>query len=62
MATPHHYSAIALIIKYGEKQFQRTLTESEIYALLAKTCKRLDLKVSSQGHGLPDLTLMYKNC
>lgn len=62
MATPHITGAIALIIKYGEKQFQRTLTESEIYALLAKTCKRLDLKVSSQGHGLPDLTLMYKNC
>jgi major intracellular serine protease len=62
MATPHISGAMALIIKYGEKQFKRTLTESEIYALLAKTCERLDLEISSQGHGLPDLTLMYKNC
>jgi len=62
MATPHITGAIALIIKYGEKQFKRTLTESEIYALLVKTCERLDLETTSQGHGLPDLTLMYKNC
>jgi major intracellular serine protease len=62
MATPHITGAIALIIKYGEKQFKRILTESEIFALLVKTCQHLDLETTSQGHGLPDLTLMYKNC
>jgi major intracellular serine protease len=62
MATPHITGAIALLINYGEKAFKRTLTESEIYALLVKSCRHLDMETTSQGHGLPDLTLMYKNC
>jgi major intracellular serine protease len=62
MATPHITGAIALLIQYGEKEFKRMLTESEIYALLVKSCQRLEMETTSQGHGLPDLTLMYKNC
>lgn len=62
MATPHITGAIALLINYGERQFKRMLTESEIYSLLVKTCCPLEMETSSQGHGLPDLTLMYKTC
>ena len=37
MATPHIAGAMALLIKLGEKEFKRGLTESELYALLAKS-------------------------
>jgi major intracellular serine protease len=62
MATPHISGALALIIKHGEKKFKRMLTESEIYAELTKVCCPLDLATTSQGHGLPDLVRMHKNC
>jgi major intracellular serine protease len=62
MATPHVTGALALIINMGEKYFGRTLTESEIYAHLAKCCCSLGYKPSSEGHGAIDLTDLYKMC
>lgn len=60
MATPHVTGAIALLIKLGEKQFNRTLTESEIYATLVKNTVPLGFKSSSEGHGLVRLSYMNK--
>lgn len=62
MATPHVSGAIALIINLGESYFKRTLTESEIYALLAQCCCSLGYEPSSEGHGIIDLTQMNKKC
>lgn len=62
MATPHVTGALALIINIGEKYFDRTLTESEIYALLVQCCCSLGYKPTSEGHGLIDLTEMNKKC
>ena len=62
MATPHISGALALIINIGEKQFKRTLTESEIFALLAKCCCSLGYEKSSEGNGLPELIQIYKEC
>ena len=62
MATPHVAGAIALIINLGEKYFGRTLTESEIYALMAQCCCSLGYKPTSEGHGIIDLTQMNKKC
>lgn len=62
MAAPHVAGALALIINLGESYFGRTLTESEIYALLAQSCCSLGYKPSSEGHGLIDLTGMNKKC
>jgi major intracellular serine protease len=62
MATPHVSGALALIINYGERKFGRTLSESEIFALLVECCCELDYKTTSQGHGTIDLTKLYKKC
>lgn len=62
MATPHISGALALIIATGERQFKRTLTESEIFALLAKTSCSLGYEKSSEGNGLPALGELYKHC
>jgi major intracellular serine protease len=62
MATPHVAGALALIINIGERYFGRTLTESEIYALLATSCCSLGYRPSSEGHGLIDLTGLNKKC
>jgi major intracellular serine protease len=62
MATPHVSGALALITNLGERYFGRTLTESEIYALLAQCCCSLGLKPTSEGHGIIDLTGMNKKC
>jgi major intracellular serine protease len=62
MATPHVAGALALIINIGEKHFERTLSESEIYALLAQCCCSLGLKASSEGHGLVNLMELNKKC
>lgn len=62
MATPHVTGAIALIINLGESYFGRMLTESEIYAELARCCCSLGYKPSSEGHGSIDLTDLYKLC
>ncbi len=60
MATPHITGTVALLIKIGEKEFKRTLTESEIYALLAKSAVSIGYQASSEGHGLPQLLELYK--
>lgn len=62
MATPHVAGALALIIAIGEKQFKRVLTESEIFALLAKCCCSLGYEKSSEGNGLPELGQIYEKC
>jgi major intracellular serine protease len=62
MATPHISGALALIISVGEKQFRRTLTESEIFALLTKTCCSLGYPKSSEGNGLPELKTLFAEC
>jgi major intracellular serine protease len=62
MATPHVSGALALIINIGEKYFGRTLTESEVYALLVQTCCSSDYKPTSEGHGTIDLTSLNKKC
>lgn len=62
MATPHISGMLALIINIGEKQFKRTLTESEIYALLVKCSCSLGYEKSSEGNGLPQLKEVYKHC
>jgi len=60
MATPHISGTMALLIKIGESKFKRTLTESEIYALLAKSAVSIGYQASSEGHGLPQLCELYK--
>jgi major intracellular serine protease len=62
MATPHISSALALIIKIGEKQFQRNLTESEVYGLMLKCCCSLNYKKSLEGNGIPKLKDINKHC
>lgn len=62
MATPHVAGALALIINLGENYFGRTLTESEIYALLVQCCCGLGYKPTSEGHGIIDLAEMNKKC
>ena len=62
MATPHVAGALALIINIGERYFNRTLTESELYALLVESCCSLGYKPSSEGHGIIDLTNLNKRC
>lgn len=62
MATPHVAGAIALLIPPFEKQFKRTLTESEIYSLLVKGCCSLGYQKSSEGNGLPQLGETFKDC
>jgi major intracellular serine protease len=62
MATPHIAGALALIIKIGEKQFKRPLTESEIFALLTKCCCSLGYQKSSEGNGMPELTRLFTEC
>lgn len=62
MATPFISSALSLVIKIGEKQFQRTLTESEIYGLMVKSCCSLEYEKSLEGNGIPKLTDINKLC
>jgi major intracellular serine protease len=62
MATPHVSGALALIINLGESYFGRTLTESEIYALLVQCCCGLGYAPTSEGHGIIDLAEMNKKC
>lgn len=62
MATPHVTGALALIINIGEKYFDRTLTESELYALLVQSCCSLGYKPTSEGHGIINLTNLNKKC
>ncbi|TCL39259.1 major intracellular serine protease [Anaerospora hongkongensis] len=60
MATPHVAGAAALIINQCEKDFERTLTESEIYAQLCKRTSALGYKKIKEGNGFLDLTVGYQ--
>ena len=55
MATPHVSGGSALIIKQCEKEFERTLSEDEIYAQLIKRTYALGNPKSLEGNGLLDL-------
>lgn len=55
MATPHVSGAAALIKKLAEKEYERTLTEAELYAELLLHAKDLGISKKAQGHGLVDL-------
>ncbi|QST01266.1 S8 family peptidase [Pontibacillus sp. ALD_SL1] len=55
MATPHVAGAAALLLEKGNKEFERTLTEPELYALLVKHTRDLGLSKSIEGNGLIDL-------
>jgi major intracellular serine protease len=62
MATPHISGIFALLIKLGEKEFKRTLTESELFGLLVKICCSIGLVKSSEGYGLPQLSKILEGC
>ncbi|MFJ7682304.1 S8 family peptidase [Peribacillus butanolivorans] len=58
MATPHVSGGVALIVKQCENknEFDRTLTEDEIYAQLIKRTTSLNFPKRSVGNGLLDLS------
>jgi major intracellular serine protease len=60
MATPHIAGAAALIINQCEKDFERALTETEIYAQLCKRTAALGYKKIKEGNGFLDLTVGYQ--
>ncbi|KKI92471.1 serine protease [Bacillus sp. SA1-12] len=60
MATPHVAGAIALLINLTEKQFDRSLIESEIYAQLIRRTLPLGNRKSSEGNGFLLLNLVEK--
>lgn len=58
MATPHVAGALALLINYcqNEKEFNRSLSEAELYAQLIKRTVPLGLPKTSEGNGILYLT------
>ncbi|MEF9991139.1 MAG: S8 family peptidase [Romboutsia sp.] len=52
MATPHVSGSLALLKNWSKKEFQRDLTQEEIYAQLIKHTILLDYERSVQGNGL----------
>lgn len=59
MATPHVSGAVALIIEQCEKEFNRSLTEAEIYAQLIKRTTSLNYSRRSQGNGILNVALDF---
>ncbi|MGQ4664844.1 S8 family peptidase [Metabacillus halosaccharovorans] len=57
MATPHVSGAVVLIIEQCEKEYDRSLTEAEVYAQLIKRTISLNYSRRYQGNGLLDLGL-----
>lgn len=55
MATPHVSGGAALIINQSEKEFERTLSEEEIYAQLIKRTDALGNPKKLEGNGILDL-------
>jgi major intracellular serine protease len=62
MAAPHVAGMLALLINLGEKKFQRSLTEAELFALITQVCCSLGNDSSIEGHGFPELSRFYENC
>ncbi|MGM0877543.1 MAG: S8 family peptidase [Bacillota bacterium] len=60
MATPHVAGALALIINLSEKEFGRSLIETEIYAQLVRRTLPLGNRKSSEGNGFLLLNLVEK--
>ncbi|MGN8646640.1 S8 family peptidase [Gracilibacillus sp. HCP3S3_G5_1] len=62
MATPHVSGAAAILIEQMEQEFDRTLTEPEVYAQLIKSTSPLGHNKRVEGNGLITLTneLVYK--
>lgn len=56
MATPVVSGGLALLIEYGRKEFGRRLLESELYGLLIKCTKSLNVPRDLQGNGYLYLT------
>lgn len=57
MAVPHISGALALLINKYEKEFDRSLTENEIYAELIKCTVTLGESKKLEGNGLLDLII-----
>ncbi|MGN7296296.1 S8 family peptidase [Ferdinandcohnia sp. SAFN-114] len=51
MAAPHVAGAIALLINLSEKEFDRTLSEAEVYAQLIRRTVPLGHRKSAEGNG-----------
>ncbi|CEG24234.1 Intracellular serine protease [Planococcus massiliensis] len=61
MATPHVSGALALIKNIAEKQFQRELTEAELYAQLVRRTVSLGYPKTAEGNGLLALDILQKD-
>ncbi|MGI8313676.1 S8 family peptidase [Halobacillus mangrovi] len=60
MATPHVSGGLALLIPLVEKQFERNMTEAEIFAQLVKRTTPLGYTKKAEGNGLMTLALVQK--
>ncbi|MCC3357157.1 S8 family peptidase [Bacillus sp. REN16] len=60
MAAPHVAGAIALLINVSEKEFERTLSEAEIYAQLIRRTVPLGNRKSAEGNGFLQLDIVEK--
>ncbi|MEH7237700.1 S8 family peptidase [Bacillus sp. JJ1562] len=60
MAAPHVAGAIALIINVSEKEFDRTLSEAEVYAQLIRRTVPLGNRKSAEGNGFLLLNIVEK--
>ncbi|SEQ36706.1 type II signal peptidase. Serine peptidase. MEROPS family S08A [Virgibacillus subterraneus] len=58
MATPHISGALALVINIAEKQFDRRLSETELYAQLVRRTVPLGYPKSAEGNGLIALAIL----
>ncbi len=58
MAAPHVAGALALLIPLSEQEFNRTLSEAEIYAQLVRRTLPLGFRKSSEGNGFLKLNLL----
>lgn len=56
MATPHVSGACALLIEQFEQEFERTITEPELYAQLIKRTVSLQYRRTLQGNGILKLS------
>ncbi|MGM0901582.1 MAG: S8 family peptidase [Bacillota bacterium] len=60
MAAPHIAGALALIMNVSENEFDRTLSEAEVYAQLIKRTVPLGFRKSSEGNGFLRLNLVER--
>lgn len=60
MATPHISGALALIRNIAEKEFDRQLTEGELYAQLVRRTVPLGYAKTAEGNGLLSLDIVNK--